>query len=70
MPGWIDELPGGVDPCGENGEFHTIVTDTPEFKFPLSLERVGKRRVGDLELTLFGLSGRGVDWAFDHGEQG
>ena len=24
-------LPGGVDPCGENGEFHTVLTDGPMF---------------------------------------
>ena len=28
----------GVDPCGENGEFHTVVTDGPIFDRPLSLE--------------------------------
>jgi uncharacterized protein (TIGR00290 family) len=27
----LDELPPGVDPCGENGEFHTVVVDGPEF---------------------------------------
>lgn len=25
-------LPAGVDPCGENGEFHTCVTDGPMFR--------------------------------------
>lgn len=25
----------GVDPCGENGEYHTLVTDTPAFAKPL-----------------------------------
>ena len=24
-------LPDGVDPCGENGEFHTVVTGGPGF---------------------------------------
>jgi uncharacterized protein (TIGR00290 family) len=28
----------GVDPCGENGEFHTVVTDCPAFAAPLALE--------------------------------
>ena len=28
----------GVDPCGENGEFHTVVTDCPAFSAPLALE--------------------------------
>jgi|SRR5579875_3394795 len=27
----LDELPPGVDPCGENGEFHTVVVDGPDF---------------------------------------
>ena len=28
---FLSDLPGGVDPCGENGEFHTCVTDGPGF---------------------------------------
>ena len=28
----LEELPSGVDPCGENGEFHTIVSGGPMFK--------------------------------------
>jgi diphthine-ammonia ligase len=27
----------GVDPCGERGEYHTVVTDTPVFTSPLAL---------------------------------
>ncbi|NBV23744.1 MAG: ATP-binding protein [Proteobacteria bacterium] len=27
----LKELPAGVDPCGENGEFHTFVFDGPGF---------------------------------------
>jgi diphthamide synthase (EF-2-diphthine--ammonia ligase) len=27
----IQDLPEGVDPCGENGEFHTFVYDAPVF---------------------------------------
>ena len=27
----LDELPEGVDPCGENGEFHTFCTTAPAF---------------------------------------
>jgi uncharacterized protein (TIGR00290 family) len=30
-------LPEGVDPCGENGEFHTFVTDGPGFARPLNV---------------------------------
>jgi diphthine-ammonia ligase len=27
----------GVDPCGENGEYHTLVIDGPGFSFPLEV---------------------------------
>jgi uncharacterized protein (TIGR00290 family) len=33
----LDELPEGVDPCGENGEFHTCVSAGPMFTQPLAL---------------------------------
>ena len=33
----IADLPGGCDPCGENGEFHTLVYDGPMFGAPLSV---------------------------------
>jgi len=29
------DLPAGVDPCGENGEFHTFVFHGPIFRFPI-----------------------------------
>lgn len=32
----LDELPEGVDACGENGEFHTCVLAGPMFREPLS----------------------------------
>lgn len=35
---FIDDLPEGVDICGENGEFHTFVFDGPIFKKPVSFE--------------------------------
>ncbi|HEX7881919.1 MAG TPA: ATP-binding protein [Afipia sp.] len=31
----LADLPPGVDPCGENGEFHTCVVDGPMFRHPL-----------------------------------
>lgn len=37
----LDELPENVDPCGENGEFHTFVYDAPIFKHPIPI-RVGE----------------------------
>jgi len=30
--GLLRELPAGVDPCGENGEFHTVVAAGPMFR--------------------------------------
>jgi uncharacterized protein (TIGR00290 family) len=37
----LEELPDAVDPCGENGEFHTFVHDGPGFAAPLDV-RVGE----------------------------
>lgn len=34
----LKDLPEGVDPCGENGEFHTFVYDGPAFREPLSVQ--------------------------------
>jgi len=33
----LDSLPPGVDPCGENGEFHTFVYDAPVFSSPIAV---------------------------------
>ncbi|MFM2588279.1 ATPase [Vibrio sp. TBV020] len=35
---FIDSLPSGVDPCGEDGEFHTLVTHTRSYSGRLELE--------------------------------
>jgi uncharacterized protein (TIGR00290 family) len=37
----LDALPPCVDPCGENGEFHTFVYDAPVFSRPVDV-RVGE----------------------------
>ena len=34
----LRDLPDGVDPCGENGEFHTCVYDGPMFDTPIAIE--------------------------------
>jgi len=34
----LAELPAGVDPCGERGEFHTFVSDGPIFDEPIEVE--------------------------------
>ena len=38
----LNDLPGGIDPCGENGEFHSFVWDGPMFKCPVNVS------VGDI----------------------
>jgi len=35
----LAELPPGVDPCGENGEFHTFVSTGPIFAEPVACKR-------------------------------
>ena len=35
---FLNDLPAGVDPCGENGEFHSFVYAGPMFSKPLSVE--------------------------------
>jgi uncharacterized protein (TIGR00290 family) len=34
----LDDLPAGVDPCGENGEFHTFVYAGPILPEPIAVE--------------------------------
>ena len=35
---FLADLPAGVDPCGERGEFHTFVFDGPGFRAPIDIE--------------------------------
>src|SRR5271169_4776169 len=35
---FFHDLPAGVDPCGENGEFHTFVFDGPIFRHPIPVQ--------------------------------
>jgi uncharacterized protein (TIGR00290 family) len=35
---FLDDLPSGVDPCGENGEFHSFVFDGPVFREKVAFE--------------------------------
>lgn len=42
---FFNDLPAGVDPCGENGEYHSFVFDGPLFSRPINFsvgEVVGK----------------------------
>jgi uncharacterized protein (TIGR00290 family) len=36
---FLKDLPNNVDPCGENGEFHSFVFDGPIFKEPILFEK-------------------------------
>lgn len=44
---FIDELPKEVDPCGENGEYHSFVYDGPIFKKPIQIHVGEKKLVAD-----------------------
>jgi diphthine-ammonia ligase len=52
----IQKLPG-VDPCGEGGEYHTVITDGPEFTQKVALLETEKKRLdngfGYLEIKKF-----------------
>lgn len=51
---FLDDLPEGVDPCGENGEFHTFVYDGPIFREPVRFslgERVFRTYSTDEDAT-------------------
>ncbi len=37
-PALLDELPPGVDPCGEKGEFHTYAFAGPMFRKPIAVQ--------------------------------
>ena len=43
---FLEELPAGVDPCGENGEFHTFVWAGPIFDKEIAVTR-GEKVVRD-----------------------
>lgn len=38
----LADLPSGVDPCGENGEFHTFVYAGPRFSQPVTVHVAGR----------------------------
>lgn len=41
---FLADLPAGVDPCGENGEFHTFVYDGPNFSSVIDFV-IGESRI-------------------------
>lgn len=36
---FLDKIPDDIDPCGENGEFHTFVFDGPIFSEPIPYQK-------------------------------
>lgn len=51
----LADLPEGVDPCGENGEFHTCVVNAPVFSHRLDVslgERVERDGLGYCDVLL------------------
>jgi len=34
----LEDLPEGIDPCGEYGEFHSFVYDGPCFRWPVAVQ--------------------------------
>lgn len=45
---FLEDLPDGVDPCGENGEYHSFVFDGPIFKEPIRFKLGGKKFTNDI----------------------
>ncbi len=38
---FVRDLPENVDPCGENGEYHSFVFEGPVFKAPVAFQKNG-----------------------------
>lgn len=55
---FLADLPEEVDPCGENGEFHTFVFDGPIFKNPVNF------RIGEIVEKAYEASGNDQDDCF------
>ena len=45
---FIADLPPDIDPCGENGEYHSFVFDGPSFTAPVPIEIGASRLAGGL----------------------
>ena len=46
---FLSELPPNVDPCGENGEYHTFCFQGPIFRFPIDVS-IGEKIYRHLEI--------------------
>lgn len=61
---FLADLPAGVDPCGENGEFHSFVFDGPLFAAPVAFQ-IGET----VERVYAPASGQGGNCYKDDGEK-
>lgn len=67
---FLDDLPHKVDPCGENGEFHTFVFDGPIFQKPIAFKKgeiVYRKYSSAKENNASSNSGKDDDSPFDSG---
>lgn len=61
---FINTLPQNIDPCGENGEYHTFCYAGPVFKTPVQF-RIGEKVYRPLELKTTEESGTKGFWYCD-----
>lgn len=50
----------GADPCGEHGEFHTVVTDAPSFAAPVVLREIARETTERFHAIRFSAPGGGI----------
>lgn len=50
-PAWLSKLPSNIDPCGENGEFHTFVFFAPGFKMRVNFSKSMAKQYGPYLIT-------------------
>jgi len=52
----LQDLPAGVDPCGENGEYHTCVLNAPFFSNPIPY------RTGEMVFRTYDTQAKAATW--------
>lgn len=57
---FLGDLPEDVDPCGENGEFHTLVTDGPPFRESVHVQVGASWTDGKMHLVELTLADEGA----------
>ncbi|WP_165603734.1 ATP-binding protein [Planctopirus hydrillae] len=53
---FLESLPAGVDPAGENGEYHSLVVNGPRFQWPIVYRQQGIRHEGAYRQCEFGIA--------------